>query len=446
MKRDNRDFDFTIKTLGPRKILSPLKLSTKIGDSKANFVDDNERVLYQIDHKKGEKIYSEKNALEIAGPREKIYFDPTKVRAAIVTCGGLSPGLNNVIRSIVYTLWYLYGTRSIFGIKYGYHGFLPEEGHEPIVLTPEVVSDIHNLGGTILGTSRGGGDRTEDIVDTLERMNINMLFVIGGDGTQKGARDITNEIEKRGLKIAVVGIPKTIDNDLYFVDKTFGFDTAVEKAVEAIQSSHTEAKAAYNGVGLVKLMGRHSGFIAAHATLATNLVNFVLIPEIPFDLEGPNGFLTHLKNRLLHKHHAVIVVAEGAGQDLLIKDPKDIEYDESGNIKLKDIGVFLKNKIAEFLKREGIKHKIIYIDPSYMIRSIPANSSDARLCARLGQNAVHAAMSGKTGLLVSQVNNRMVHVPIEYVVEKRKQIDPDGDLWRDVIETTGQPLLMKNEQ
>ncbi len=431
---------FKIETLGEAKIKSPISLSTKENDNRANYVLESERLIFDVrkdlyDDSVVQKL--EDISVEIAGPREKIYFEPSKVKAAILTCGGLSPGLNNVIRAIVKTLTIEYGVHNIYGIRNGFHGLIPEYGLEPIELDVDNVDDIHNMGGTILGSSRGGGDRTEEIVDSIERMNLSLVFIIGGDGTQKGSSAIANEIKKRGLKVAVVGIPKTIDNDLQYVDTTFGFETAVEQAVRAIKSAHVEALAAQNGVGLVKLMGRHSGFIAAHATLATNDVNIILIPEIPFKFES---VLEYLIKRLERKDHAVIVVAEGAGQDLL---DENNETDASGNKIMGDIGIFLRDKLSASLKERNIEHKVIYIDPSYMVRSVPANPYDALLCTRLGRNAVHGAMSGKTNMLISILHSEFVYLPISLVTESRKIINTDDSLWRDVVLSSAQPAVFE---
>lgn len=438
--------DFKVETLGPRHISSPVKLSHAIGDFVPNYVDDESRVIVDptIVGKTGSKKWNHTSSFEMAGPRETIYFDPSKVHAAIVTCGGLCPGINDVIRSLVMELWYLYGAKKITGIRYGYRGFLPEYGHDCITLTPEVVSDIHIHGGTFLGSSRGGND-TQGIVDAMERMNINLLFTIGGDGTQKGALAIHTELKKRGLKVGVVGIPKTIDNDISHISKTFGLETAYSVAVQAMHAAHTEAFNAYNGVGLVKLMGRDSGFIAANAALASQHANFVLIPEVQFDLDGPHGFLEYLKKRLEQRHHALVCIAEGAGQNLFEEDPSLMKRDASGNIKPPDIGMFLSDKIKAYMKDAGMEHTLKYIDPSYIIRSAPAIPSDSIYCAILGQNAVHAAMAGKTGIVIGSWNGYYTHVPIEAVTQERKKIDPDGMFWLHVVANTGQPLRMVNE-
>ncbi|MDF1568409.1 MAG: ATP-dependent 6-phosphofructokinase [Spirochaetaceae bacterium] len=434
-------YDFRVKNLGACKVPSPKPYSTKLGDAMANYTRDDQYILRSntVDASTVGPDYDPAWMLEEAGPREKIYFAPSHVNAAIVTCGGLCPGLNDVIRAITRTLWYFYGVERIFGIRFGYRGFRSEFNLTPMKLDPDIVDDIHNLGGSILGSSRGYGE-VEPIVDALERMNISMLFTIGGDGTQRGSLEISEEIEKRGLKIACIGIPKTIDNDVMFVQKSFGFDTAVAKAVEAVGAAHVEAKSAPDGIGLVKLMGRDSGFIAAHTTLSTSDVNFCLIPEIPFQLDGENGLLKSLEARLDRRKHAVIVVAEGAGQELLI-DRKDTK-DASGNASYGDIGPFLRDSIKEYLKSRGREANIKYIDPSYIIRAAAAAPVDSHYCARLGANAVHAAMTGRTGCIIGQWNNSLVHVPIRMATYKRKQVDNEGPLWRDVLESTRQPISM----
>jgi len=434
--------DFTIETLGKCSIASPLGLSVTAGDRIPNFAAKDRLIRYRIDAKPDEQdIVDPKGLLEVAGPREKIYFSPSHVHAGIITCGGLCPGLNDVIRAIVRSLWYLYGVRRITGIRYGYKGLLPDYGYDVVHLNPDVVDDIHKIGGTMLGTSRGGGEHTSDIVDTIEQLNLNILFAIGGDGTQKGALAIAREIERRALKIAVVGIPKTVDNDIEFVEKTFGFDTAVVKASEAVAAAHMEAHSQINGIGLVRLMGRDSGFIAVHTVLAVHEANFVLIPEVPFDLEGPAGLLAQIEKRLARRGHAVIVVAEGAGQELVAAESA---ADASGNKKLGDIGLFLKDKIQAYFAARKTEVNLKYIDPSYMIRSAIAEPIDSMYCERLGNNAVHAAMAGKTKLIIGLVNNEFVHIPIEAATSRRKLVDPEGSLWRDAIEATQQPLSLKN--
>ena len=436
--------DFTIDTLGEAKIPTPVKMSDVNGDGFADYVSDDDRILYSIDTVKDENgrwIPKNSDTVELAGPRKYIYFNPAHVHAAICTCGGICPGLNNVIRAIVRCLWYRYGVRRITGIKFGYQGLLPTSMEAPIILNPDVVDEIQEKGGTILGSARGGGNQVGDIVDTLERMNVNIFFTIGGDGTLKGAQAIADEITRRGLKISVVGVPKTIDNDLAYIQTSFGFDTAVSMAVGVVRCAHVEAKNAINGIGLVKVMGRESGFIAAHTSLAQSDVNFCLIPESPFDLYGENGLLKKLENRIHDRGHAVILVAEGAGQELL---PKTGQTDASGNVRYNDIGLFLKAEIEKYFKEQNTVVNVKYIDPSYIIRSAPADSFDSIYCARLGANAVHAAMAGKTGVLTSMLNDRFINLPIRLAVSSRSKVNPESALWRDVLENTRQPVSMKN--
>ncbi len=436
--------DLSISRLGPAKINSPLRLSTERGDRVCNFVPDDERILYDVSLRSCRACHSdpavEPLSLERAGPREHIYFDPNKLRVGIVTCGGLCPGINDVIRSLVMELHYHYGVHHIFGFKYGYAGLVPEAGYDVIDMTPSLVKNIHHDGGTILGSSRGHQEE-DTMVDTLERMGLGILFAIGGDGTLRGAQKIHEEISVRGLKTAVIGVPKTIDNDIALVEKTFGFETAFSIAIDSIRGAHVEAEGAPNGVGLVKLMGRHSGYIAATAAVAEPDVNCVLIPEVPFSLDGDKGLIHWLGKRLESRGHAVIVVAEGAGQNLLEADKNDC--DASGNVRLEDIGLFLKAKIGAELKAAGVKYSLKYIDPSYIIRSAPANPNDSLFCATLAQNAVHAGLSGRTGMLVGLWNNVFVHVPITEAVAERKLVDSEGELWRWVLESTGQPASWK---
>jgi 6-phosphofructokinase 1 len=356
----------------------------------------------------------------------------------VVSCGGLCPGINDVIRAIVLALNYNYGVREVYGIRYGLEGFVSSYGHELIDLTPESVSNVHESGGTLLGTSRGPQD-VESIVDALERMNVGLLFAIGGDGTMMASSEVADEITRRSLKTAVIGIPKTIDNDIYWIDRSFGFDTAVEVAVDVIRAAHNEAISALNGIGLVKLMGRYSGFIAVAATLAMPEVNFCLIPESDFDLEGPKGLFEILKERLIRRKHAVIVVAEGAGQKFF-KDRTEVR-DASGNIRLHDIGLFLKEAITAYFKKQNMAITLKYIDPSYTIRSVAAHANDNILCGFLARGAVHAGMAGKTKMLVGLCNNHLVHIPMGLSTGRRKEVNLHGHKWMSVLEATGQPSL-----
>ncbi|HYD42403.1 MAG TPA: ATP-dependent 6-phosphofructokinase [Anaeromyxobacter sp.] len=399
------------------------------------FVSDDLHVPADL-HWSGGRPPSEPGLFEQAGPRERLFFDPARTRAAIVTCGGLCPGLNNVIRSLVLQLHHGYGVRAVIGYRGGYGGLDPANGVEPLPLTLELVDKIHRQGGTILGTSRGPVDVAK-AVDDLVRREIDVLFTIGGDGTQRGGNALYQEARRRGRPLAVVGIPKTIDNDVAFVSQTFGYPTALEEARAVLDRAHVESKSVHNGISLVRLMGRSAGFIAAGATLASQDVNFCLVPEVPFALEGENGFLAVLERRILARAHAVIVVAEGAGQDL-VTGPAD-GRDASGNVKLKDIGVHLRERIEAYFKAEGVPAVMRYFDPGYLIRSSPANAEDSIQCDLYARNAVHAAMAGKTGLVIGHMHDRFIHVPIELLASKQKRLDPAATQWQAVLAATGQP-------
>lgn len=428
--------DFSIPRLGTPTLTSPLK--------DAIFVDDSERICFCADAARNQLFLKEHNMMPsflAAGPRRQIFHDAAWTRVGIVTCGGLCPGLNDVIKGLVNTLWYVYGVDNIFGIKYGYQGLNPAYRLSPMVLNPDVVDDIHSEGGTILGSSRGK-QSTEEMVKTLDRLNINILFTIGGDGTQRCAHEIALECKRRRVECSVVGIPKTIDNDLNFMDKTFGFETAVQAAANILSCAHNEAKGAFNGLGLVRLMGRDSGFTAAFASLANSVANFCLIPEVPIRLEGPGGLLQAMETRMLHKQHAVLVVSEGAGQDLVSGQRSK---DKSGNLLHEDIGIFLKERIKEHFDKKGLEINIKYFDPSYEIRSLPANSHDSIFCLHLAQHAVHAAMAGMTDLVVGNWQGYFIYVPIAMATISRRKVDPFGQLWQSVLLTTRQAKLMDGQ-
>ncbi len=421
------DLDFTVARLGECRFRSPL--------SGARFVSDDERVLYHArleDMRPWLAEGADPPAMEVAGPRERLFFDPAQVACGIVTCGGLCPGLNDVIRSIVLSLYHHYGVDRVYGFRFGYEGLVPRKGHAPLRLTPEAVDRIPEMGGTVLGSSRGPQDPAE-MVQTLAERKVGILFAIGGDGTLRGAQAIAQEAARHRKVLSVIGIPKTIDNDVCFVQKTFGFETAVTEARRAIYAANTEAEAARRGIGLVKLMGRDSGFIAAFSVLVDSRVDFCLIPEVPFALER---FLAALEQRLEGQGHVVIVVAEGAGQDLM---QRTAERDASGNVKYGDIGTFLRDAIAAHFSRAGAAISLKYIDPSYIIRSMPANPHDAGFCLLLGHSAVHAGMAGRTNMVVSFWNHQFTHVPISLAVSQRKKIDPQGMLWSSILASTGQP-------
>ena len=427
----NREkYSCNVKTLGECKLPSPVRHKKYVDDGERVFATESETFARYAETKLGHLPTFEK-----AGPKERIFHDPRWTRVGIVTAGGLCPGLNTVIKGLVEILKFDYGVTNIFGIRYGYAGLNPKYGYEPKMLDPDAVDTIHEAGGTVLGSSRGQ-QPADVMVDTLVRMNINVLFCIGGDGSLRCASDVASEVERRGLKISVVGIPKTVDNDLMFVGRSFGFETAVAQAAEVIRNAHVEAKGTPHGIGLVKLMGRDSGFIAASATIANPVVNFCLVPEVKFELEGPNGLLAALERRFAAgKSHIVIVVAEGAGQELLEGAE---ERDASGNVRKKDIGEFLKKKISAHFKAKGLDSSVKYIDPSYIIRSCPARGTDAIRCYELARAAVHAAMAGRTDCVVGNIGESCALVPIALATIERQKLDTDSQAWRSVLDATGQ--------
>lgn len=423
-----------VSTLGEREYPSFL---ARRGE---HFVADDTRILLCSRLDELERLQAAGKPVptfERAGPRERLFFDPGKVTCGVVTCGGLCPGLNNVIRSVVRTAQLGYGVRRILGFRYGYEGIVSKDA--PLELTAVDVEDVHNDGGSFLGTSRGPQDVGE-MVDCLVRRGVDILFTIGGDGTLRGSSAIAREAMRRGVALSVVGVPKSIDNDVDWIRQTFGFATAVEEARQVIFGAHVEARGARNGVAVVKLMGRYSGFIAAHATLASSDVDFCLIPEVPFDLDGDRGLLRALERRFEEQDHAVIVVAEGAGQEFF---EAGTATDKSGNAELRDIGIFLKDRIRSHFAACATEVAMKYIDPSYIIRSLPANAVDSEYCLALGQHAVHAGMAGKTDVVVGSWNRYFTNLPISIAVQHRRQVREDGVIWPRVLEATGQPRFMR---
>jgi 6-phosphofructokinase 1 len=430
--------DLAVPVLGPGRFDSPMAALLGDRQTSAHYVNADDRVLLDdtlaMAAARGVPV-TELPAFEAGGPRRQIYFDPRTTRAAIVTCGGLCPGLNDVIRALVLELTGQYGVETIYGFRNGYQGLVPGSTPEPTTLTPEVVARIHEQGGTILGTSRGAQD-PDLMLDRLVDLGINLLFVIGGDGSMRGAQGIVDAATARGVELSVIGIPKTIDNDIPFIDHSFGFQTAFAVAKDAIRAAYIEATAVPDGVGLVKLMGRHSGFIACYAALANNDADFVLVPEVDFRLEGPSGLLAQIRRRVAEQGHAVVVTAEGAGQHLLQRGSAGT--DASGNTRLHDIGQLLRQRITDHFAAAEAPLTLRYLDPSYAIRSVPANAYDAAYCVRLAHAAVHAAMAGRTGMVVGRWHGRFVHLPIPLATGSRNQVDPHGDLWMAVLEATGQ--------
>jgi 6-phosphofructokinase 1 len=425
-----------VASLGQATIESPML--DKHGEE--IFVDDSRRLMA---FHEPEALGTERAVVfMLAGPRRRIFHDPATTTAAILTCGGLCPGLNNVIRSAVLELIHNYDVPRVLGIRYGYEGLNPDAGHEMIELTPAKVDSIHRQGGTILGSSRGPQD-VKVMASTLRRTGINVLLVIGGDGTQRGAAALGAACRELGVQVSIVGIPKTIDNDVAYCDRSFGFSTAVHEASEAILAAHEEARGAYNGVGLVKLMGRDAGFIVAGATLASQEVNFALVPENPFSLEGDGGLLDLLEKRLASRQHAVIAVAEGAGQELFQGTD---QTDASGNRRYGDVGLLLRERIEAHFRSGRIALTLKYIDPSYIIRSVPASTEDAVLCDQYGRLAVHAAMAGTTDAVVCFCRGMFALVPSTLVTSSKRHMTLDSVLWRGVLASTGQPASMSGQR
>lgn len=432
--------DVEVKILGPCGIPSPLQ--DRLARAAIHYVGKADRVplddrVSKIDDYRDD--LTRLPAFELAGPRDRIFFDPRQLRCGIVTCGGLCPGVNNVVRGLVLELTMGYGVEHIYGFRYGYAGLVRGGAEDPVKLTPAFVADIHHEGGTALGTSRGN-QNAQEMVDTLERLGIGILFVIGGDGTLRGAMTLVGEIERRKRSISVVGIPKTIDNDIHFIDRSFGFESAFSAAVDVIRGAHVEARGALNGIGVVKLMGRHSGFIACHAAIASTDVDAVLVPESPIQLDGSRGLLAFIERRLRQNAHAVIVVAEGAGQELCSQAASSRLTDPSGNVRLGDIGALLRDRIASHFRDKSLEFTLKYIDPSYHIRSVPASPTDSVYCWNMARNAVHCAMAGNTEVLIGRWHGRFVHVPMPLATRYRKVLDLTADLWMSVIESTGQPV------
>lgn len=427
---------FEVESLGDTVI--PNTVSTA---SYFKFHSDSERVLYHHLLSKFQDEVDEQGSptgFEVAGPRKDIFFQGEKCRAAILTCGGLCPGLNAVIRGVVLQLWYFYHCKQILGVRYGYNG-LRHDSEEIVKLNPDWVRDIHSVGGTMLGTSRGAPP-VEEMVDKLETLKVDMLFIIGGDGSMRGGHAIWQEVRRRGLKLAVIGVPKTIDNDIPYVHRSFGYETAVKEAAKVVNAAHVESRGAPYGIGLVKLMGRYSGYITANAVLASGNADFCLIPESPFELEGDNGLFASVKERLRRRRQVVIVVAEGAGQQFFRRE--ELIKDASGNIKPGDIGAYLRDRLNAHFSDVGFPVTLKYIDPSYIIRSTPPNFSDKIYCDHLARAAVHAAMAGKGGMLVGNWHGHLTHVPMSALEGEVRQVDLQSDFWFSVLENTRQPYII----
>ena len=423
VKNKINDID-CVKIFDGKKIKNPLKNNDAFKDS--YFVEEDTLIKTNIIKTTDS---DEENYFVRAGPRKEIAWDPIHTKVAIVTCGGLCPGLNTVIRELYITLHHKYGVKFVYGVKNGYKGFYSDN---LVRLDDDIIRDIHHKGGSILGTSRGGTD-VKKIVDSIAHRGISHLYAIGGNGTQKGLFEINKEIKKRGLCVSVVGIPKTIDNDLCIIDKSFGFDTSVQEAQRAIQAAKVEIEAFNNAVGIVKVMGRNSGFIAMYSSLASKDVDCCLIPEIPFDIEYDHGVLHYIKECLHKKDKILIVVSEGAGQHY-INDPV--------NKNLNDFGIWLCEVVRSNVPNVCIK----YIDPTYTIRAITPNASDSIYCTILAQSAVHGAFCGYTNFIVGPVNGKHAYIPLQMAIHETNTVSEDDRMWFRLISANGQPSFVTSEQ
>ena len=374
-----------------------------------------------------------------AGPRDTIYFDPSAITAGIVTVGGLCPGVNHILQALVVALT-AYGVRDIRGIRYGLRGFF-ETDYPPVPLSVESVDQIHLNGGTVLGTSRGGSN-VPRIVDAIQLMKLDQVYLVGGNGGNAAADAIHRECKARGYPCAVVGLPKSIDNDILLIDSCFGFSTATNEAQRAIMAASVEARSAHNGIGLVKLMGRSSGFLAAQASVGAGVVDVCLLPEVTFDLQQ---VLSYVFDVLKRRGHAVIVVAEGAAQDTMRAELQASglevpdERDPSGNPLLLDVGKWLRDKLKAAAHERQTQIDLKYLSPAYMIRSVVADSGDAVYCRMLGHSAVHGAMAGFSGITAGVCSKHYVLLPSHEVVRTTRRLDPRGRLYRMMRAALGQP-------
>uniref|UniRef100_A0A7S1RYX3 Phosphofructokinase domain-containing protein n=1 Tax=Alexandrium catenella TaxID=2925 RepID=A0A7S1RYX3_ALECA len=400
-----------------------------------NFLNPDELVQGHIimnDSKQASRPSATSKGCVRANACKEIWWDPSEVRAAVVTCGGLCPGLNSIIREVTNTLWHQYDVRHIYGIQAGYNGLSNPEKHKPIQLSPDKVRDIHMKGGSILKAGRGGFN-PEQICDRLERLGINMVFTVGGDGTQHASHLLYEEAKRRNLDISIVGLPKSIDNDILFFDKTFGFDSAVSTAADIMRNGWVEATSCDKGVGIVKLMGRDAGFVAMHAALASTIVDLVMIPEVNVKLED---VIEHIDSTLARKNFMLIAIAEGAGQEFVATGEKDA----TGHTKYGDIGTFLRDEINAHLKKSG--GRSFYIDPSYIIRSCPIRPNDHIYCSRLARDAVHCAMRGYTGVCVGPIHNIIVIMPSELIASGKRRVKLTSSAWQSCVQSCNMPLSL----
>ncbi|MEO7804127.1 MAG: ATP-dependent 6-phosphofructokinase [Actinomycetota bacterium] len=326
------------------------------------------------------------------------------MRIGVFTGGGDCPGLNAVIRAIVRKGIGHYED-TIVGFRDGWEGVLSGTVQE---LTFENTRGILHRGGTILGTSRtnpfGEGDGPDRIRATLATHGVDMLIPIGGEDTLGAASKLHEE------GIPLVGVPKTIDNDLSGTDYTFGFDTAVNVATEAIDRLHTTAES-HHRVMVVEVMGRHAGWIALHAGIAGG-ADLMLIPERPFDIEE---VVAHLQHRhATGKGFSIVVVAEGAVPKDGSMHTESDQLDEFGHVRLRGIGSALEQQIEA---RTGFETRATIL--GHIQRGGTPTAFDRVLATRFGVAATEAAHQGKTGMMVALHATSIVLVPLSVAVKPK---------------------------
>lgn len=353
-------------------------------------------------------------------------------RIGVLTGGGDCAGLNAVIRAITRCAVSRYGI-NVIGIRDGFEGLLGEP--RTVSLTTNMVKGLLFRGGTILGSSNKGDpfayksvdhgkvmstDRSDEVLSNIHDLELDCLFVIGGDGTNA----IAYKIFQRG--VPVIGIPKTIDNDLGATDVTFGFDTAVNVVVDAIDRLQTTAES-HHRVMIIETMGRNAGWIALEAGLAGG-ADVILIPEIPFEVEKIYDTILH--RRKAGRNFTIICVAEGAkpkGGDVVVKK---MVADSAEPVRLGGIG----ERLAGWLEKYDVGECRATV-LGHIQRGGTPTAFDRNLCTRLGAGAVHAAVHGDFGKMVVLRNSRIEVVPIQEAIAQIRLVDPESDWVRTAIDT-----------
>ena len=425
--------DLAIARLGERTIDTPLRDLLGGREESVHYVTETDRVLLDdtlgVAKRRSAGTPAELPAFNPGGPREKLYFEPSTVTAAIVTCGGLCPGLNNVVRALVLQLANAYGVKSILGFRNGYSGLTDTSA--PLALTPELVRDIHNRGGTILGTSRGGQEPAA-MVDTLARHRVDMLFVIGGDGSLRGAQKIAAKpppatAARRGGHPEDHRQRHSVDRpELRLPDRV-----RPRRRVDPRRAHRGRVHRRRRGTGqadgpaqrLHRLLCDTRQPRSRLRPDPRSLLPARQLPALPAQARRSAGARSRGRRR-----------GRRAGAV-----PRSAETDASGNARLGDIGALLRERVTAHFAQHGTPLSLRYVDPGYAIRSVPANAFDAVYCARLAQAAVHAGMAGFTSMVVARWHGRFIHLPIALATATRNQVDPHGDLWMSVLEATGQP-------